>query len=343
MGAGIRVRLIALSSILVIALLASNLLQCQEGPGPIDVTISDLSQHPQKFDGQLVRVAASLVFGWEGDNFMSDPNPQSIPSSGPSYLWFYCKPEREQQVYGPIRIAERRSVHGSFTGYFHFVLKPKENGMFDPGHLQFETIEVSIPEPQPKSLADAIREGDLEETRKILCTGPKLNILDEFRNLPLFEAIGSGHTDVAKELLAGGADAKLTSSDGATALMTAALHGDLEIAKMLLERGVPVDKADSHGETALILAQYHGSDGKMVQLLLDAGANPDAKTQAGMTALIAAARSGDALGAAKLLQAGADPTIKDKYGNTAESESCDRGEQDHFRVCELVRGALGRK
>jgi ankyrin repeat protein len=81
----------------------------------------------------------------------------------------------------------------------------------------------------------------------------------------------------------------------------------------------------------------------MVQLLLDAGANPDAKTQAGMTALIAAARSGDALGAAKLLQAGADPTIKDKYGNTAESESCDRGEQDHFRVCELVRGALGRK
>ena len=52
---------------------------------------------------------------------------------------------------------------------------------------------------------------------------------------------------------------------------------------------------------------------------------------------------GDALGAEELLKAGADPTVKDDYGNTAESESCDRGEKGHFRVCELVREALHKR
>ncbi len=115
---------------------------------PIDTTISDLSLNPQKFDGQLVRVRALLTFGWEGDNFLfepSNPNPQMIPAS----VWFYCKPEREQQVYRAIRPNERWRVVGWFTGYFHFV--PKTHlvyGMIDPGPLQFEAVDVSVPEPQ---------------------------------------------------------------------------------------------------------------------------------------------------------------------------------------------------
>jgi hypothetical protein len=80
------VRLSVLSSVLVIVLLTGDLLQCQVAPStsPTDVTVSDLSRHPEKFDGHLVRVQAVLVLGWEGDNFMSDPNPQSMPSSGPA-------------------------------------------------------------------------------------------------------------------------------------------------------------------------------------------------------------------------------------------------------------------
>lgn len=330
----------------VLALLFGGILQCQEGPSqsPIDVTVSELSLHPEKLDGHLVRVQAVLVFGWEGDNFMSDPNPQSMPSSGLSYMWFYCKPEREQQVYELIRPAKRSSVHGSFTGYFHLVPKTQiVNGAFDPGPLQFEAIEVSIPEPQPRSLADAIRQGDLEETRRILHSGAKPNVWDEYRDLPLFEAIGSGHTDIAEEILAAGADPKLAGPGGDTALMAAARQRDLKIAKELLDRGAPVNAANVNGETALIIAPHNGSDGRMVQLLLDAKADPNAKTTTGMTALISAAMAGDALAAEELLNDGADPAVKDKYGNTAESEACDRGEMGHFRVCELVREALRKK
>jgi hypothetical protein len=234
--------------------------------------------------------------------------------------------------------AGRSSIHGSFTGYFHFVPKRHSNGVFDPGPFQFEATEVSIPEPQPRSLSEVIRDGDLEGTRRILRSKPNLNVRDEYQSLPLFEAASGGHTDIADELLAAGADPKLTLPGGDTALMQAAWNDKVIIAKALLDRGALVNAANVNGETALIFASQTCPDGKMVQLLLDAGADPNAGEGA---ALMAAA--GNPLVAEKLLAAGADPSVKDKYGNTAESESCDRGEKGHAQVCALVRQALGKK
>jgi ankyrin repeat protein len=343
---GIALRLLVFTSVLVFAFLRGNLGWCQESAkNPIDVTISDLSLHPQKFDGQLVRFQGLLVLSWEGDNFISDPDPQRTSSSDPSYVWFYCNPDKRRQVYGSF--AGRRSIHGSFTGYFHFVpAGPKTRivyGAFDPGPLQFEAVEISIPEPQPRSLSEAIRDGNLEETRKILRNKPNLNVRDEYKLLPLFHAIEGGHADIVDELLAAGADPKIALPGGDTVLAQAAWTSNVRIAKALLDHGASVNAANAQGETALTMAPHKGADEKMVRLLLDAGANPNAACNAGMTALISAAMSGDALAAEELLEAGADPACKDKFGNTAESESCDRGEAGHFHVCELVRQALYKK
>jgi len=323
--------------------LSGDHLSCQELPAPsaIDVTIYDLGANPQKFDGRQVRVRALLVFGWEGDNFLSDPTPRNLPSGSPAYLWFYCKPEREQQVYGRFR-PDGRSIQAWFKGYFHFVSQPQGNGMFNPGHLQFEATEISMPEPS-RSLADAIGQGDIESVRKILQSGAAVNIGDEYKSLQLFEAASVGHADIVDELLAAGADPNLTLCDGSTALIAAAVSGNLKSARLLLKHGATVNAANANGETPLIMAPHNSSDGTMVQLLLDAGADPNLRTKKGMTPLMGAALVGDGLSAEKLLKAGADPTVKDSYGDTAESESCDRGEKGHFRVCELVREALGKK
>ena len=336
-------RALVLASILILFCCAPLQGQGTRNENPTEVTITDLGRDPQKFDGRLVRVQGILVFGWEGDNFLSDPSPQNLPSGYPAYLWFHCKPERERQVYDPIDPSKRRRVHGSFTGYIHFVPTHKPNGMFDPGPLQFEAVGVSIPDVQPKSLAEAIREGDLEEVRRALGSGAKVNILDEYQLLPLFEAAGAGHADIVEELLASRADPKSTLPGGDTALINAAWNRNVAVAKALLEHGASVNAANVQGETPLIMALHNGSDGTMVQLLLSAGADPNAKTAHGMTPLIAAAMAGDDIAAEALLKAGADPSVRDGYGNTAESESCDRGEKGHFRVCELVREALRKK
>jgi len=80
--------------------------------------------------------------------------------------------------------------------------------------LQFEGVEVFIPDPNPRSLSEAIREGDLEEARRILRSGAKINIWDEEKTFPLFEAISSRHANFAEELLAAGADPKLITPGG---------------------------------------------------------------------------------------------------------------------------------
>jgi hypothetical protein len=321
----------------VFVLFSGDRLRCQEHTtgSPIEVTISDLALHPDRFDGKLVRVRAILVFGWEGDNFMSDPNPQNLPSGEPAYVWLHGKT-------GAVRSQSRSSEQGCFAGYFHYVPKARaNNGMFDPGPFQFDATEGYILEPQPRSLSESIIQGYLEEARKALHSGAKLNVWDEHRSLPLFEAIDSGHTDFAEELLAAGADPKLTGPDRETSLINAASRCNVRIAKVLLDRGVPVNASLVTGETALALASRQCPDGTMVQLLLAAGADPNANADKGSTALMEA--TSNPLVVEKLLKSGANPAAKSEYGTTAESSSCGYGDKDRGQVCALIRQALGKK
>lgn len=304
-----------------------------------NVTISDLAAQPQKYNGELVRVQAVLVFGWEGDNFLVDPSkprPLYMPSRvDPASVWFYCAPTREHEVYEAI--GQRRVLYGSFKGYFHFIRKPHiVNGVFDPGSLQFEAVESSVPDRQPDSLAAATFQGDVDHARNILRSDAGLT--RKYGNILLFLAANNGRDDFARELLAGGADAKFISAYVATSLMAAAWNCKLEVAKLLLSHGAPVNAANINGETALMYAAQTCRDGRMVNLLLQAGANPNAKTTDNFTALMWAA--GNPRNAVELLKAGADPTVKNKYGSTAESDNCEEGEAGHAQVCSLVREAL---
>src|SRR6185503_13795233 len=107
------------------------------------------------------------------------------------------------------------SVYGSFTGYFHFVEKPHViNGAFYPGQLQFEAVSALVPDAQRMSLAEAIRQGKIDEARKIVRSGVKLNVWDEDRSLPLIQAVRNHQTDFAEELLAAGADPNVAGGEG---------------------------------------------------------------------------------------------------------------------------------
>jgi ankyrin repeat protein len=196
--------------------------------------------------------------------------------------------------------------------------------------------QVSDPQPS-RSLAAAIRRGDLEAARKIVHSGAKLNIRDEYQSFPLSEASALGDTDFVEELLKAGADPNLDS--GAT-LQQAAWKRRAGVARALLAHGAEVNAAGVNSETALILSSQTCADGVMVQVRLDAKANPNAGAKGGGTALMAAARN--PVVAEVLLNAGADPAAKNDYGDTAESESCDRGAEGFYRVCQLVRAALAK-
>lgn len=193
--------------------------------------------------------------------------------------------------------------------------------------------------PSNESLVQAIRDGDLGKAHTMVASGTKLNIQDQCGAIPLHETIRWSYTDFAFELLLAGADPKFPDG-GAEALLGTAFMCNSKLATELLKRGVSVNATRPDGETALMEApSQRCKGGAMVQLLLDAGANPNARTKTGFNPLLAAAMTGDAIGAEKLLKAGADPKAKDDRGHTAEDEACDRGEQGHFQICQLVRAA----
>jgi hypothetical protein len=240
------VRTGAIARLLVAASLVGLLCEssvCQESPAnnPAKVTVLDLASHARQFDGQLIH--------------------------GQAYVWLYCKPEDEHDVFGPIMSSGYGSVYGSFVGYFHFVEKPHViNRAFYPGPLQFEAIRAQVPDPQRMSLAEAIRQGKIDEARKIVRSGVKLNVWDEDRSLPVIQAVRNHRTDFAEELLAAGADPNVAGDGRDTVVLQAAWYCDVRIAKALLGRGADVNATEVNGGTALELAAQTRPDGEMVQL-----------------------------------------------------------------------------
>jgi len=328
-------RRICISALSMLVLLGWRQAPAELSGDAVPVTVADLAQNPQKFDGRLVRVDALFVYGWEGDDFVSDPKPEA---TRPPHLWVYWKREHQPDIGAAFR-ADRESIEAWFTGYFDSVPNHRANGMFDPGPFQLEVIKVSNPQLSP-SLSAAIHRKDWEGAHKMIHGGTNLNAWDEYDLFPLYDASAVGNTGFVQDLLNAGADPNFTGPGGDTALMAAAWSCKLGVAKALIAHGANVNAADVNGETALILSSQTCSDGQMTQLLLDAKADPNPRTKNDRTPLMAAAKN--PLVAEKLLEAGADPAAKDAYGNTAEGESCDRGAEGFYQVCQLVRKALGK-
>jgi ankyrin repeat protein len=123
-----------------------------------------------------------------------------------------------------------------------------------------------------KPLLEAVRAGDLNKVKELVCGGADINAdVDGYR--PLVEAANKKHDEIVKYLLDEDADVNIQDKDGDTALTCASLRGSLEVTDLLIKKGAKIDIQNKQGKTALMYAIY-GKHSGIVKHLLDKGANP---------------------------------------------------------------------
>lgn len=170
-----------------------------------------------------------------------------------------------------------------------------------------------------KGLFASVIKGELDETRKLLAAGAKVDETDAEGRTPLHIAAYRRERDIARVLVKAGANPRATDKRGYDILTIAAVRDDLEFVKLAIELGAdPKAIVGTYGGTALHTAAQLGH-ASIVAALAKAGAPVNLANKAGWTPLIETIVLGEGtsqhLEAVKaLLAAGANPNIADRSG-----------------------------
>ena len=145
---------------------------------------------------------------------------------------------------------------------------------------------------EEQALMQSAFTGNLEEVRRLVLDGTRVDVIDEERRTPLMFAAFNGHAPVAEYLLDAGAEIDAKDSSGRTALMYASSGPFAETVGLLLKRGADFNvQGTLEGFTPLMTAAAEGL-ADVVRILLTAGADPDIKDKDGDTALTFAKQNG---------------------------------------------------
>ena len=111
------------------------------------------------------------------------------------------------------------------------------------------------------SIWTAAKTGDLDEIKKQLANGIKVDSRDAMGITPLSLAVLTGEIEVARFLISKGADVNARGNDGGTALQGAAYLGQSEAVKLLLDKGADPNLRNKRGETPLDASAGEWNDG----------------------------------------------------------------------------------
>lgn len=165
-----------------------------------------------------------------------------------------------------------------------------------------------------------------------IAAGPNLG--EHAVEAPVADAARDGRVEEVRTLLRGGADVNAAHGDGMTALHWAAENGDADLAEVLLYAGANVRAVTRLADYTPLHLASRGGRVEVARHLLAAGADPGAKTSTGgVQPLHFAALSGASEVVAMLLRAGADANAaEDTRGQTPLMFAAAKGRTEALRV-----------
>ena len=150
-----------------------------------------------------------------------------------------------------------------------------------------------VERPRFLTIHEAVREGDLADTKYHLSHGADIRELNESGYSPLHLATAYGHPKIAEYLLAQGAQVDAREEDHTpryyTPLHLAAREHNPEVAQVLLKHGADPNARDVEGYTPLHVAARHNS-AQTAPVLLAGGADVNAQNDDGNTPLAVAVK-----------------------------------------------------
>lgn len=191
------------------------------------------------------------------------------------------------------------------------------NGKYDMAARMLATGGLDVENPDQRYttlLGYAVRNGDEDMVRLLLCAGAKANGIDPTGTSPLMHAVLSLRDAIIPVLLQAGACPKKQRADGESALTMAVRLDSLPVMHALIAGKRGLLSKGKRGKTLLMLAVAFNSSNIAMELL-NRGFNLPDKT--GNSVLAAFARKGDLAGVAFLLAAGADPDDQADDGHSA--------------------------
>ena len=141
-------------------------------------------------------------------------------------------------------------------------------------------------------LIDAVKEGNLKNTKLLLEQGANVKIADNNNTGLIHVAAQNNYDQILEELLKYKADVNAVTFDNWSALHFAAMCGYEKIVRILIKGGIDVNIIGLlYGRTALHYAADKGHS-EVVKLILEAGAKTDIIDKNGETPISIAHRKG---------------------------------------------------
>ena len=164
--------------------------------------------------------------------------------------------------------------------------------------------------PTPEApVADAARDGRVEEVRTLLRGGADVNAAHGDGMTALHWAAENGNAELAELLLFAGANVHaVTRLADYTPLHIASQGGRAMVGRVLIEQGADVEAETSTGAVRPLHFAAGSGSAELVSALLEAGAEPNViEWKRGQTPLMFAAARGRTAAALALIEGGADP------------------------------------
>jgi ankyrin repeat protein len=151
----------------------------------------------------------------------------------------------------------------------------------------FSILIISASAQNRGKLHEPAGQGDLEQVKKMIEKGAKVDKKDIAGQTPLMYAAETGKIDVVTYLIDQGADVNAVSGKmgRGTAIIYAAAANQVETVEYLIENGADINATTPyHNETALIWAVAQGNT-EVAKILLEHGADKNIKTKQGQDVL----------------------------------------------------------